>query len=81
MSLKTNHAFNASKRERWHYFAAKTSSALLRGITWKHHSELFCLNCLHSFAAKNKLETHKKGYENKDFCNIVMSSEDIKTRV
>ena len=43
----------------------------------KHHSD--CLNCLHSFATKkNKLESHEKACGNRDFCNIVMSSEDTK---
>ena len=37
-----------------------------------------CLDCLHSFATKNKIESHKKVCENKDFCNIVPPSEDTK---
>ena len=36
------------------------------------------MNCLHSFRTKNKLESHKKLCENKDFCNVIMSSEDTK---
>ena len=47
-------------------------SALLRGITSKHHGDFFCLSCLHSFATQNKLESHKKLFENKDFCNVIM---------
>ena len=35
-----------------------------------------CLNCLHLFRIKNKFKSHKKVCENKNFCNIVMSSED-----
>ena len=57
---------------------SKKWSALLRGITSKQDGDLHCLNCLHSFRAKNKLESHKKVWENKDFCNVVMSSEDTK---
>ena len=30
-------------------------------------------------ATENKRESHKKVCENKDFCSIVMSSEDTKT--
>ena len=45
--------------EDWHYFAVKRLSALLRGITSKHYGD-FCLNCLHSFATENKLESQKK---------------------
>ena len=36
------------------------------------------MNCLHSFRTKSKLESHKKICENKDICNIIMSSEDTK---
>ena len=57
---------------------SKKLSALLRGITSKHYHDSCCLNCLHSFIAKNKLEPHKKVCENKDFCNVIMSSEDAK---
>ena len=36
------------------------------------------MNCLHSFRTKNKLQSHNKACENKDFCNTVMPSEDTK---
>ena len=49
----------------------KKLSALLRGITSKHHGGL---NCLHSFARENKLESHKKGFESKDFFIVIMPS-------
>ena len=62
--------------DRWRYLAAKILSALLRGITSKHHDDFQCLNCLHSFATKNKLDLHKKVCENKDFCSVAMLSED-----
>ena len=55
---------------RWYYLAVKKLSTLLRRIT--------CLNCLHSFRTKNKLESHKKVCNNKDFCNVIMPSEDTK---
>ena len=42
----------------------------------KCHSDFHCLNCLHSFATKNKRESQKKVCENKDFFNIIMPSED-----
>ena len=47
-------------RKRYDYLAVKKLSALLRGITSKHHGDFHCLNCLHSFATENKLESHKK---------------------
>ena len=49
---------------------SKTLSALLRGVTSKHHGDFYCLNCLHSFA------TEKYVCENKDFCEVIMPSED-----
>ena len=58
--------------------SSSTLSALLRGITSKHCSDFYCLNCLHSFRTKNKLELHKKVCENNDLCNVIMSSEDTK---
>ena len=56
---------------------SKKLSALLRGITSKNYS-YFCLNYLHSFRTKNKLESHRKKCENKDFCSVIMPSEDTK---
>ena len=43
----------------WHYLAVKKLSASLRGITSKNDGDFYCLNCLHSFRTKNKLELHK----------------------
>ena len=42
----------------------------------KHVGNSYCLNCLYSFRTKNKLESHEKVCEKKDFCGIIMSSED-----
>ena len=64
--------------EGWHYPTVKKLSALLRGITSKHKGGFYCLGCLHYFATGNKDHSHKNVYENKDFCNIVMPSEDNK---
>ena len=56
----------------------KKLSELLRGITTKNHGDFYYWNCFHSFTAKNELQSHKRLCENKDFCNIIMSSEDTK---
>ena len=56
----------------------KKLSALLRGITSKHHGNFYCLNCLHSFATEKKLESHENLCENKDFFNVIIPSEDTK---
>ena len=52
----------------WQYLGVKKLSALI--------GDFYCLNCLHSFKTKNKLELHKKVCENKDFCYVIMLSED-----
>ena len=64
--------------EKWHYLAEKKLSALVTGLTSKYYGNVNCLNCLHSFIAENKLESHKRLSENKDFCNITIPSEDTK---
>ena len=45
--------------EKWHYFAVKKLSALLRGITSKHEGDFYCLNCFNSFRTGNTLKKHK----------------------
>ena len=65
-------------REGWYYLAVKNLSALLRGISSKNHDDFFCLDCLHSFRTKNKLELHKKLCESKNFWNIIMPFQDTK---
>ena len=45
-------------KEGWHYIAVKKLSTLLRGVTSKHNGDYYCLNCLHWFRTKNKLESH-----------------------
>ena len=53
-------------------------SALLRGIISTNNGDFDCLNCLHLFRTKNKIESHKKVCENKIFCDDIMPSEDTK---
>ena len=63
-------------KEGWHYIAVKKLPVLLRRITSKHNGDYYGLNSLYFFRTKNKLESHKKVCEKKDFCNVVMSSEN-----
>ena len=63
---------------RWHYLAVKKLSALLIMITLSNNGDFYCLNCLHYFRTKNKLESHKKACKNKHFCNVNMPSDDTK---
>ena len=60
--------------EEWHYLAVKK----LLALTSKENGDFYCLNCLHSFRTKSKLESHKKISENKDFRNIINHSADLK---
>ena len=60
----------------WHYLAVKNFLALLTGLTSKNTGDFYCLDFLHSFGTKNKLYSHKRVWENKDFCNVIMLSKD-----
>ena len=69
--------------EKWHYLPVKKLSRRVtgvtsRGVTSNNYGDLYCLNYLHSFRAKKKLQSHKRVGQNKDFCNVVMSFEDTK---
>ena len=62
--------------ENWHYLVVKSLSGLLTGITSNHKEDYFCLNCFHWYKTKNKLEAHKKIFENHDYCRVEMPTED-----
>ena len=47
-------------------------------MTSKNNSGYNCLNCLHFRRTKNKLQSHKKVFENKDSWNVILHSEDTK---
>ena len=65
-----------SNGENWHYLVVKSSSGLLTGITSSHKEDFYCLNCFHSCRTKNKLDAHKKIYENHDYCRVEMPTKD-----
>ena len=62
----------SNDKKQWHYLAVKKLSALFKGITSKNNGDFYCLTCLHSSRTNDKLESHKKVCENKDFCNVNM---------
>ena len=64
--------------EKWHYLAVKSLSKLLRGITSNHHGDFYCLNCFHSYRAKERLEKHEKICKDYDYCYVKMPEEDKK---
>ena len=57
----------------WHYLAV---ISIVKKNYIKNNGDFYCLNCLHSFSTKNKLQSHKKVCENKYLCNVIMPSED-----
>ena len=65
-----------SNGEKWHYLTVKNLSGLLRGITSNHAGDFYCLNCFCAYSTKNKLEKHKKIYENHNYCHVEMPSKD-----
>ena len=50
----------------------------MRGITSEHYGDFYRLNYFHSFVTENKFQSRIRAYENKDFCNTNMPSEDTK---
>ena len=58
-----------------HYLSLKQLPALLKGTTSKHQGDFCCLKCLKSHKSQ---KSHKILCRDKDFCNIVMPSEDTK---
>ena len=65
--------------KKWHYLNIKELSALFRGITSNHKENFYCLNCFHSYSAKDRLQKHEKLCNNHDFCYVEMPNEDNKT--
>ena len=45
--------------EKWHYLVVKNLPGLLKGITYTHEKDFYCLNCFYSYRTKSKLESHK----------------------
>ena len=74
---KINNYFNDSKRRkiRLRLSYCKKLPALLKGMMPKNYSDFYCLNCLHSFATKNKMESHEKVCIIKNFCRIALQTQ------
>ena len=67
-----------SNGENWHYLVVKSLNGLLKGTTWNHKEDFYCLNCFCAYSTRNKLEEHRKICENHNYCNIEMSNENNK---
>ena len=44
----------------------------------KNNGDFYCMNCLHSFRTKIRRQSNKNVCENKDFCNVIMPSENAR---
>ena len=62
--------------EKCHCLVVKKLSALFKRITSRHHGDVYCLNCLHSFRTENKLKEHEHICKNRDYCYIEMPKEE-----
>ena len=54
------------------------TSNVIKNINPNFFAWIHCFNCIHSFRTKDKLDSYKNVFENKDFCDIVMRSKDTK---
>ena len=66
-----------SNEEGWCFLAVKKLLALLRGITSKRHGDFFVWIAFIFLQQKTHVDRVKKVCENKDFCKVIMPSEDI----
>ena len=64
--------------KKWHYFAVKSLSALLRAISSSHVEDYYCLGCFHSKSTDNEFKKHERLCGKHDYCQIAMSKEDEK---
>ena len=54
---------------------SKKTTSIIKRDCIKNNGDFYCL---HSFKTKNKLKSLERVCENKDFCSVVMPSEDTK---
>ena len=54
---------------------SKRTTSIIKRDCIKNNGDFYCL---HSFKTKNKLKSLERVCENKDFCSVVMPSEDTK---
>ena len=64
--------------EKRHYLAAKSLSALFRGITSNHNVDSYRLNCYHSYSTEDRLKKHQRLCNHNDYCHTEMPKEDEK---
>ena len=52
--------------------------SILKGIKSNHKEDFYCLNCFHSYSAKEKLKKHEKVYNDHDYCHLEMPDKITK---
>ena len=87
LAYKSKHNFKRRKQlillmitdgKKWHYFAVKSLSVLLRGITSNHNGDFYCLNCFHSCRTEKKLKKHERVCNDHVYCYVEMLDEGNK---
>ena len=87
LAYKSKHNFKRRKQlillmitdgKKWHYFAVKSLSVLLRGITSNHNGDFYCLNCFHSCRTEKKLKKHERVCNDHAYCYVEMLDEGNK---
>ena len=78
---KTNNALNDYKwrKRRLKLSCCKKTTDTIKRNNVKNHINFYRLNCFLSFATKNKLESHEKTCKKKDFCRIILPTENNNT--
>ena len=64
--------------ERWLYLEAEKLSALLEGITSKRLAVIFIVWIAFILSQQKRKQSQTRNCENKNFCNVIMLSEDTK---
>ena len=61
--------------KKWHYLTVKSLSALLKGISSNHVGDFYCLNCSHSYSAKNKHKKHERVCNDHNYCCVMKTTK------
>ena len=82
----------SDKIDKWHYIDWKSDGIdngfnrsirsllrLLLGIKSNNNGDFYCLGCLHSFRAGNKLKKHERLCNNHNYCHVEMPTRDNNT--
>ena len=77
-SWKTSYSFNDFKLRRMALSCSQKKLSVLRRITSKHHSDVYCLNCSHSFAIEQNFNRIKEYVKIRDFVTLLCLLKTLK---